>query len=60
MGAIETAAIETGVPATVAIDTGTVATLAVTVRNVPAATAALTCKNKIKDRRGMLITCIMN
>ena len=37
-GAIDTVAMETGVPATAAIETGTVATLAATVRRVPAAT----------------------
>lgn len=59
MGAIETVAIETGAPATAAIDTGTVATLAVTVRSVPAATAAFTCKNKLKVKWGMLRISIM-
>ena len=58
-GAIETVAIETGAPATAAIETGTVATLAVTVRNVPAATAAFTCKNTLKDKWGKLRISIM-
>jgi len=58
-GAIETVAIETGAPATVAIETGTVATLAVTVRNVPAATAAFTCKNALKGKWGGLRIPIM-
>ena len=59
IGAIETVAIETGAPATAAIETGTVATLAVTVRNVPAATAAFTCKNTLKGKWSKLGISIM-